>query len=515
VSHSASPGRTWLALAAVTALVFGACQPVPTASSAASAATASGTPPASASGAPPSDNGSAGLGAALRDALDVEDIVGGLDRLQAIADEHEGNRAAGGAGHQASVDFVADELRRAGYEVQLAPVVLPVFLQAAPSVVEIDLPGAPAFEDLRDFKAMIYSASGEATAKVFALGFDPNAKPGDRNGLGCDAAHWAGVPAGSIVLLQPGPCRRHDAVVNAQNAGAVAVITSYADWPRDAVLRPTLIEPADITIPAIGTTHAVGLALADAANRGATAHVAAHTVAEHRTSTNVVGETPGGDPAHILMLGAHLDSVIDGPGVNDNGSGTMVVLEIARELAALAAANPAGAPAWKVRVAFWTGEELGLLGSTAYAQALGNQRDGPIRAYLNFDMVGSPNGIRAVYDGSVSSRPGAGAAITGLFTTALDGAGLSWELEQVGAASDHFPLEQAAIPVGGLFSGANELKTAAQAATFGGSAGAMDACYHLGCDTRANVDPVLLEQLAHAAAWVTGQLASGTVALPS
>ena len=128
-------------------------------------------------------------------------------------------------------------------------------------------------------------------------------------------------------------------------------------------------------------------------------------------------------------------------------------------------------------------------------------------------MVGSPNGIRAVYDGSASSRPAAGTTITDMFTAALDVAGLAWELEEVGAASDHYPLDQAAIPVGGLFSGANELKSAEQVATFGGTAGSMDACYHLGCDTRSNLDPILLEQLARAAAWVTGSLASGEVTL--
>jgi Zn-dependent M28 family amino/carboxypeptidase len=214
-----------------------------------------------------------------------------------------------------------------------------------------------------------------------------------------------------------------------------------------------------------------------------------------------------------VMLGGHLDSVIDGPGINDNGSGAMTILEIARELAALAA-KPVGGPRWKVRVAFWTGEELGLLGSAAYAGDLGIQRDGPIRAYLNFDMLGSPNGVRVVYDAGVSSRPAEGAAITKLFTTELDALGLAWELEAEGAVSDHYPLEQAAIPIGGLFSGANELKSADDARQFGGTAGApRDACYHLACDTKGNVDPVLLEQLARAAAWVTGALASGEIAL--
>jgi Zn-dependent M28 family amino/carboxypeptidase len=157
----------------------------------------------------------------------------------------------------------------------------------------------------------------------------------------------------------------------------------------------------------------------------------------------------------------------------------MTVLEIARELAALAQAGAAnGGIRWKVRVAFWTGEEAGMMGSTAFATALGSARDGPIRAYLNFDMLGSPNGIRVVYDGAMTSRPPESSVIGGLFTTALGAAGLTWELQTVGAASDHWPLEQAGIPIGGLFSGAGELKSAEQAALFGGSAGTRTTRYH-------------------------------------
>ena len=213
------------------------------------------------------------------------------------------------------------------------------------------------------------------------------------------------------------------------------------------------------------------------------------------------------------MLGGHLDSVVDGPGINDNGSGTMTVLEIAREVAALARADPAAVP-WKVRVAFWTGEEIGLLGSSAYVDELDGAGAAAIQAYLNFDMLGSPNGIRVVYDAHGSSNPGEDAILEGLLTAALDADGLAWEPEAIGAASDHFPFDQAGIAIGGLFSGASEVKTAALAAEFGGVADAsQDPCYHLACDTAKNIDPVLLEQLARVAAWAVGRLASGDVAV--
>jgi Zn-dependent M28 family amino/carboxypeptidase len=135
-------------------------------------------------------------------------------------------------------------------------------------------------------------------------------------------------------------------------------------------------------------------------------------------------------------------------------------------------------------------------------------------AYLNFDMLGSPNGLRVVYDGSATSRPSESTAISRLFGTALDSAGLTWELQAVGAGSDNWPMEQAGVPIGGLFSGADERKSADQASRFGGTADApSDACYHLACDTVANIDPQLLGELARTAAWVVGSLASGEVAL--
>lgn len=501
-----APALRHVALVLGVALALGACGPTAPSVGPTSIASSPATPVPTA--AAPSSAASGPLSEALSDAVDVDDILADLARLQAIADEHGGNRATGSAGHAASVDFVADELRRAGFVVELQANMLPAFFQDAPSIIEIGAGGPPALEDVRDFKAMLFSAAGDVTAPVFALGFDPAAMPGDRGGVGCRPEDWAAVPAGVIVLAQPGPCRRADMVALAQAAGVLAVVTTYADWPRDQVRRPVL--NPDITIPVLGATHAVGLALADAAATGAQVHLVTHTRVERVSTVNVIAETPGGDPANIVMLGGHLDSVIDGPGINDNGSGTMTVLEIAREVAALARATPAGRVPWKVRVAFWTGEEAGIMGSAAYAKALGTMRDGPIRAYLNFDMLGSPNGLRVVYDGSVTSRPPESTKIQGLFTGALEAAGLTWQTEAVGAASDHWPLEQAGIPIGGLFSGASEPKSPEQANLFGGTPGtAADPCYHLACDTVANVDPTLLEQLARAAAWVVGALAAG------
>ena len=490
-----------------------ACQAAPSAPS----GTSSGAPGPVSSGAGSTAASSSGAGTALaeelRDAISVDDIVADLSRLDAIATANHGNRSAGSAGHEASAAFVADELRAAGYDVRTEPAAVTAFSQDAPSVLEIQGPGAgaAALQDVRDFKAMLLSPSGSVTARLVPLGFDPAAKPGDRNGAGCDPADWSAIEAGVIALVQPGSCRRRDVILNAQAAGVTALVTSYADWAPDKVLRPTLIDPQGLTIPAVGTSGAAGLMLFAAAQAGASLRVEVHTTVRQAESPNVIAETRGGDAAHVVMLGGHLDSVVDGPGINDNGSGTMTILEIARELARL---RPDGA-AWKVRVAFWTGEEIGLLGSFAFVEGLDDEDKATIEAYLNFDMLGSPNGVREIYDTANTSRPQAGAVVAGLLREALDADGLSSEVVDIGGASDHLPFDQFGIPIGGLFSGANEVKSDAQVGTFGGTVNVpQDACYHLACDTAANVDRELLDQLARAAAWTFGKIADGGVTLP-
>ena len=511
----ASTSARRLAPIVAACLIAAACQPSPTASPTPRTTSATpASPAASPAGASPAAR--IPLAEDLRDAIDVDAIVADLGRLQSIAAEHGGARPAGSDGHAAAAAFVTDQLRAAGYTVELQPLDLPFFRQLGPSVLQVE-GGGPAFEDVHDFKAMLFSASGEVTAPVFALGFDPEARPGDRTGLGCNPEDWSGVPAGSIVLVQAANCRRHDAVVQAQAAGALALVTAYPESTRDEVLRPTLITPADIRIPVLGLTEAAGLALADAAAAGKQVHISTRTAVETRSSVNVIGETPGGDANHVVMLGGHLDSVVDGPGINDDGSGTMTVLEIARVLAAQLRKGQGGtlAPTWKVRAGFWTGEEIGLLGSTAWVGRSGAPPLSSIAVYLNLDMLGSPNGGRFVYDGATTTRPAQSGMVSQLFVRTLEDQGLVWQSVSVGS-SDNVPFDQFGVPTSGLFSGANEIKTAGQAELFGGTGDApADACFHLACDTTANIDRQLLSELARAAGWVVGALASGEVDLGS
>ena len=186
------------------------------------------------------------------------------------------------------------------------------------------------------------------------------------------------------------------------------------------------------------------------------------------------------------MAGAHLDSVAAGPGINDNGSGSAAILEIAsrwpRSSRATSSASPGGAR-----------EEASLVGSTAYVNGLSQAEQDKIALYLNFDMVGSPNHVFFIYDGDDSDAVGAGAGPAGsaqiekTFERYFDSVGEPFKGTDFSGRSDYGPFIAAGIPSGGLFTGAEGIKTAAEAAIWGGTAGQQyDPCYHLACDTFAN-----------------------------
>jgi aminopeptidase Y len=207
------------------------------------------------------------------------------------------------------------------------------------------------------------------------------------------------------------------------------------------------------------------------------------------------------------VVGAHLDSVPEGPGVNDNGSGSAAVLEVARQLAA-------SKPKATVRFAWWGAEELGLLGSQAYVAALPPAELGRIYAYLNFDMIGSPNGVNFLYDGDDSDAVGAGPGPTGsaqiedVLEKFFADRGQATEGTDFDGRSDYGPFIAAGVPAGGTFTGAEGIKTPEQAAKYGGTAGQpYDPCYHQACDTTDNVDGKALELHSDAVAATTAALA--------
>ncbi|KUM77322.1 M28 family metallopeptidase [Streptomyces griseorubiginosus] len=209
-----------------------------------------------------------------------------------------------------------------------------------------------------------------------------------------------------------------------------------------------------------------------------------------RTGYNLIADWPGGDTNQVIMSGSHLDSVTAGAGINDNGSGSAAVLETA-----LAVSRAGFHPTKHLRFAWWGAEELGMVGSKYYVNNLSTANRSKIKGYLNFDMIGSPNPGYFVYD----DDPG----IEKTFKEYYAGLGVPTEIETEGdGRSDHAPFKNAGVPVGGLFSGADYIKTAAQAAKWGGTSGrAFDRCYHSSCDTTANIDDTALDRNSNAVAY--------------
>lgn len=495
MSH-APRGRAVLAMAAAAA------------TTAATALALTGTP-ASADSSTKSGQSALSFTQGFRKAVSVERIRRHQAAFQQFSDEGgTGNRVGGSPANRASVDYVAAKAAAAGLDVTLQPFEFQYNADASAAVLNQVAPSSTSYVDGVDFASMSSSGSGDVTAPVVAVDLVLPQAPGP--GLttsGCEAADFAGFPAGAIALMQRGGCNFSVKADNAAAAGAVgsAIFNDGGDAGRVTVVNGTLGEPVR-TFPVVGASLAVGQALANGISNGSTGSIVrlkVDRVVETRTTYNVIAETPGGDPEQVVVVGAHIDSVPRGPGVNDNGSGSAAILAMAEALQGRDIQN-------KVRFAWWNAEEFGLLGSAYYVSQLSQAEKDDIALNLNFDMIGSPNYVRFVYDGDNSAFPvGPGAAagpdgsglIEKVFHDYFGDVGLPSAETPFSGRSDYGPFIAVGIPAGGLFTGAEGIKTAAQAAVFGGSAGqAYDPCYHLACDTFANNSNAALDEMGDAAA---------------
>ncbi|TFZ03482.1 M28 family peptidase [Ramlibacter rhizophilus] len=421
--------------------------------------------------------------------------------LQAIADANDDTRAAGTPGYDASVRYIADMMTAAGYEVRLDAF---LFNYVPPAVLQQTAPVSATYET----GTFTGSGTGNVTAAVTAVDINL-ALPRD-NTSGCEAADFAGFPAGSIALVQRGTCNFSVKALNAQAAGASAVIifNQGNTSDREPLIVGTLT-PATTSIPVVGASFANGVSLAQA---GSVARVRVEAPREV-TQYNVIAESRGGNPNNVVMAGAHLDSVQRGPGINDNGSGSAAILETAIQMARVTPRN-------KLRFAWWGAEEAGLVGSTAYVAGLSAQDKARIALYLNFDMVGSPNHVFFIYDGDDSDGVGAGpgpggsAQIEKVFEGFFTARGIPFKGTDFSGRSDYGPFIAQGIPAGGLFTGAEGIKTPEEEAIWGGTAGEQyDPCYHLACDTFDNNSNAALETNSDAIAYAVLQFAMNTQAV--
>jgi Zn-dependent M28 family amino/carboxypeptidase len=421
--------------------------------------------------------------------------------LQAIADANNGNRFSGFAGYDASVDYVVDTLEAAGYDTEVQEFNYLAYEVVGPSVLQQIAPGQVTYALGVDFGPITQTDPGDVTAAVTPV--DLQLGLGNTSTSGCEASDYAGFPAGNIALLQRGTCTFELKAENAAAAGAVGIVifnqgnTTAVD--RNNIPAVTLTANNTSGIPVLGTTYALGVTLAN--TPGLRMRVFANTLRQVLPTSNVLAEKTGENNGNVVMAGAHLDSVLAGPGINDNGSGSAALLEVAQQLAKLKPQNT-------LRFAWWGAEESGLVGSTNYVNGLSQAEKDRIALYLNFDMVGSPNYIFMVYDGDQSGFtapvpvPDGSIAIEDLFESFYTLSGEPYDDAEFSGRSDYQAFINNGIPAGGLFTGAEVPKTAAQAAIWGGTAGiAYDPCYHSACDTFANVDLHALDVNADAIAF--------------
>ncbi len=421
--------------------------------------------------------------------------------------------------HLSAISEISESFAAQGYRAWSSP-----GYEAAAVYAERVLEATGAFTVTRDAFEFPYTEFGESSLTVggktyegahfdLSEGIDgeytaPLALPAagaDGLRLGCEPADFAAVPAGAIVLVQRGVCTFEAKIDNASAAGAGAVFVynnarpeSEGTTPEDQLSnvasgpRNTEDSPA-ATLP-LASGEAVA-ALITAAPAGTPVEGTAVIEKEFLTGTsfNLIADSIAGDPDDTVVIGAHLDGVTEGPGVNDNGSGSAAILALAERIAASDVPNDK-----RIRLALWGAEEIGLLGSTAYVDQLVAEDPAElarISSYLNYDMIGSENFTVGVYDANESSSeapveiPEGSIEIESIYTDYFDAIAQPWIDTEYSGRSDYQAFIENGIPAGGLFSGADDIKTEEQVELFGGTAGVfMDRNYHTPDDTLANVN---------------------------
>ena len=434
----------------------------------------------------------ADFAAALRQRMSADAMMAHVTKLQEIADANGGNRALGSKGYDASVDYVANALRDKGFDVQT-----PEF--------EVNIPYA-------DEPALtVGGAKITARPLSFTIGTPPGGVSGPlvparaEDSPGCTASDYDGLPvAGAIVLVDRGHCPFGDKQAVAAERGAVALIVANNEDGDE--MGGTLGEETDVKIPVISITKATGERLR--ANPADTT-ITLHAGVRNERTRNVIAQTKTGDASNVVMVGAHLDSVPEGPGINDNGSGVAAVLETALQLGTSPEINNA------VRFGFWGAEETGLLGSSNYVESLDVEALKDIALYLNFDMLASPNPGYFTYDGDQSAPPNpehgvaripeGSAGIDRTLVAYLQSAGKPSEDTSFDGRSDYDGFTRAGVPAGGIFSGAESKMSDEQAERWDGQAGEpFDPNYHKASDTLEHVDRTAMDINGGGVAYVVG-----------
>ncbi|KXJ90909.1 hypothetical protein Micbo1qcDRAFT_234176 [Microdochium bolleyi] len=421
----------------------------------------------------------------LVDSIRLEDLMSCSQDLQDLAYSTElRNRVVGTDGHKKTVQYIAQTLGALGdyYTLEYQDVRTPATISSSSSLT-----------------------IGGQTIEAGGLEFSNNGTWTDLPvvpvaALGCEAANYPSL-AGSVALIARGTCNFALKAQLAGEAGAVAaIIYNNAEIGKTG---GTLGGPNEL-ITVAGISRPDGLRLLEAINNGQAVRSSGDfsSYVTDTVSQNVIATSKYGDPENVLFLGAHSDSVAEGPGINDNGSGSCGLLAVAKALSHWRTNN-------QVKFAWWAAEEEGLVGAETYVNVTAKEQLDKIRLYLNFDMIASPNYVLAIYDGDGSafniSGPAGSAEAEKLFEDYYTANDIPFVSSEFSGRSDYGPFLDAGVPCGGLDTGADGVKTEEEVALFGGVAGQWhDPNYHSAKDTVDNIAPYAYitngKAIAHAVA---------------
>lgn len=408
----------------------------------------------------------------MKDPSEIEELITPqflqlwTDKLYEQAEtsiETEGHptRVLGSVGHKSSMDMILDAVKRHSnfYTYEIQPFIATSY-------------------KLHDH---IFTVNGkDVEAKPFQMA--PSGKahgtPVYATDFGCLPSDYANVE-GKIVIVQRGNCVFGDKAELAGLAGASAVLIfdpEAAD--KDEIFSGDLGTPLEHQVPVLGISANTAASL----NENSEISLSIESEIKNVETANIIVETIDGDHDNVVFAGAHSDSVGDGPGMNDNGSGLIAMLAVVHQLSNFKVKNA-------VRIAWWSAEEEGLLGSLHYTENLTKREAAKIRMFIDLDMLASTNFAYEIYDSDDKENPKGSSMLRDTFIDWYTDRGYNYTLQPFDGRSDYVGFIDIGIPAGGFDSGVEELKTHENYLKFGGEEGvAYDPCYHLKCDDKSNLN---------------------------
>jgi hypothetical protein len=472
--------------------------------------------------------------------IKTNDLWNHMKALQQIADDNPSpadghpSRNSGEPGYKASADYVANVMKKAGYDVTIQPYKFTYYAYQEP----------PTFSEVSPTPHTYALSSewnpGQSTGTATDVPIQPAGgtvippTPTPSSASGCSPSDFTGM-AGKIALVQRGTCNFGVKAQNAENAGAVGIVIFNEGNPgRTAVFSGSLSDadgnPIIPSIPVAFVSFDTGNALYSeyqtaVQNGTEPPHLSLSIralVNPNADDYNVIAESKTGDPNHVLVVDAHLDAIY-GAGMLDNGSGSVTILDIAQQMRKVHPRN-------KLRFIWFGGEELGLLGSKFYVNNLTPTELSKIGYDLDSDVMATPNYIIGILDPAAPDF--FGRTVSTQFPSNVyepskisrdqsidyfNSIGKKHELfSPVG--TDAFSFNMAGVPASGMLTGQDCCKTQDEVNLFGGELGNYEG--NLGttdggcvdnpfrwCDNLSNNDPQVLTFMSKAFANTTVRMA--------